>query len=687
YQHDYRIVRPDGAVRWLSARGRVLTEGSTPVRMVGICADITERKELEQRLALKDAVAEVMTESETLDAAMPRIVEAIGTAMGWELGAVWLVDRRHDVLRFAQGWNPSSALPDGFLEHSSRFSFERGVGLPGRVWAAAEPVWIPQAEADENFPRAAFATAAGLRGGFGFPLMVGREVLGVIEFFSRSIRPPDEGLFRMVRVLGLQIGQFIDRKQAEAAVLQSEAMKSAILGSSLEAIVTMAEDGSLVDLNPAAEEMFGLGRDEVVGREVAELMIPESLRLRHREALEQYRRTGQGRLLGHRMELSALRADGTEFPIELTVGRVDLPGPALWCSIDMVEPDGSFQAVAVTHTNPERVALAREYRRRFPPRPDQEEGMAGAIATGRSIMYPEITDEMLHAGIQDPEQLAMAEELGLRAAMIVPLMARGKALGAITLAVSESGRRFDQADLELAEDLARRAALAIDNARLYEERSRIARTLQRSLLPQRLPRIPGIEVGAIYQPAGVTRTEVGGDFYDVFEIGGGAWGVAMGDVCGKGVEAAALTGLARHTLRSAAMRLPGPVPALEELNEVLRREDGERFCTVAFGRLERDGGAVTLAVACGGHPLPLVLRRDGAVGPAGEPGSLIGVFEDVELRERRVRLGPGDAIVFYTDGLIDTRLAEPIDEAALRALLQTCTGFTAQQIADCFRDA
>ncbi|HEX9124189.1 MAG TPA: PAS domain S-box protein [Actinomycetota bacterium] len=759
YQQDYRIVRPDGAVRWLSVRGQVFTEGSTPVRMVGVCADITERKELERRLALKDAVAEVLVEAETVEAATPRIIGAIGRAMGWELGAMWLVDEDRDVLRFAGGWHADHESKDDFLEGTRDFAFERGIGLPGRVWANAQPAWIPDVGADPNFPRAPIAIAEEVRAAFGFPLMLGREVLGAIEFFSRSIRSPDEGLLRMVRVLGIQIGQFLERKGAEAAVLESEAMKSAILGSSLEAIVTMAEDGTLVDLNPAAEEMFGLRREDVVGKELAEVMIPESLRGRHRDALARYRQTGEGRSLGRRMELSGLRGGGTEFPLELSVARVDLPGPALftatlrditdrrraeelraellanertarsaaeaarermsfladasvilassldfrktlakvarlavprladWCSIDMVEPDGSFQAVAVTHVDPAKVALAREYRRRFPPSPDQEGGVARVIATGSSVLYPEIPDEMLGANVGDPEQLALAEELGQRSAMIVPLVARGRSLGAITFASAESGRLFGRADLELAEDLGRRAALAIDNARLFEERSHIARTLQRSLLPQRLPEIPRVEVAAVYQPAGVTRTEVGGDFYDVFEIGDRAWGVAMGDVCGKGVEAAALTGLARHTLRSAAIRVHGPAAALEELNEVLRREGGERFCTVAYGRLERAGDDTRLAVACGGHPLPLVLRSDGTVEPAGEPGTLLGIFEDIELHEREVTLHPGDAVVFYTDGLVDTRMSEPFDDVALRALLQTCTEFTAQQIADCFRDA
>jgi serine phosphatase RsbU (regulator of sigma subunit) len=272
--------------------------------------------------------------------------------------------------------------------------------------------------------------------------------------------------------------------------------------------------------------------------------------------------------------------------------------------------------------------------------------------------------------------------------MIVPLVAEGRSLGAISFASSESRKRFGQADLELAEDLAHRAAVAIVNARRYEERSHVARTLQRSLLPQRLPDIPGVEIAAFYQPAGLARTEVGGDFYDAFEVAEGAWGVVIGDVCGKGVEAAAMTGTARHAIRAAAMHQVRPSSVLADLNEVLRREEGEGFCTVAMGRLEsHDGGGASLTVSSGGHPLPVVLRRDGSVETVGSPGTLVGIFEDVELHDGTVRLQRGDTVVFYTDGLIDARRSEPIDDAALDALLATCRDLDAMGTIECFRDA
>lgn len=201
------------------------------------------------------------------------------------------------------------------------------------------------------------------------------------------------------------------------------------------------------------------------------------------------------------------------------------------------------------------------------------------------------------------------------------------------------------------------------------------------MLPRRLPEIPGVEVATFYQPAGVAP-EVGGDFYDVFEAGENVWGVVVGDVCGKGVEAAALTGMARHTLRASALRQSSPRGALGDLNKVMLREDGERFCTVALGRIEANGTGVRLTVACGGHPSPLVLRGSGGVESVGTAGSLLGVFEDVEIADREIELAPGDLAMFFTDGLFDPRHPTALGEGGLRSLVGACAGLTAQECVD-----
>jgi serine phosphatase RsbU (regulator of sigma subunit) len=258
----------------------------------------------------------------------------------------------------------------------------------------------------------------------------------------------------------------------------------------------------------------------------------------------------------------------------------------------------------------------------------------------------------------------------------VPMTTRGRTLGALTWVNGRSGRRFDEQDVELAQELARRCATAIDNARLYSDRAYIARTLQQSLLPVELPDIPGIETAARFRPTG-EGNEVGGDFYDLFETGNRGWTVVMGDVCGKGPDAAAVTALARYTLRAAAMREQVPSRSLAVLNEaLLRQRDDRRFCTVAYAYMEKLERGARAGISAGGHPLPLLLRPDGTVEHVGHPGTLLGVVPDPNLEDSLVMLEPGDSLVFYTDGVIEQRPGSNgvLDERRLAELVATCAG-------------
>jgi serine phosphatase RsbU (regulator of sigma subunit) len=237
--------------------------------------------------------------------------------------------------------------------------------------------------------------------------------------------------------------------------------------------------------------------------------------------------------------------------------------------------------------------------------------------------------------------------------------------------------------LSLFEDVARRGALAIDNARLYEERAQVARTLQRSLLPPVLPQVPGIELAARYLAAG-EGNEVGGDFYDCFPTGGGDWALVIGDVCGKGAEAAAVTALARYTVRaSATLHSDSPQVVLEDLNEAIRREAGDsRFCTVLYIALSPRADGVKACVAAGGHPLPLLMRADGKVETAGRPGTLLGILPDPEIHSTEIFLGAGDTLVLYTDGVTEV---SPLDDRfgpeVLADFVAGCAGCAAPVIA------
>jgi PAS domain S-box-containing protein len=356
------------------------------------------------------------------------------------------------------------------------------------------------------------------------------------------------------------------------------------------------------------------------------------------------------------------------------LARLLVPWLADWCLIEIA---GDPAAGIAAHADPAMIPAVEELAGL-----DDERAASRVARTGVAELATVAAPGWL-AAPGDAARLQTLERLGLRSAMVVPLRSRGRTHGVITLATSLSDRRYDESDLAFASELARRAATAVDTARLYQDRDQVARTLQRTLLPPTLPDIPFAEIAAIYHPAGA-GSEIGGDFYDAFETGDGGWTIAIGDVCGKGAAAAAITGLARHTLRATAFREPSPRAILERLNRALLREVREEsFCTVAAGRLTHHERGALLTASAGGHPAPLVIRNDGTVEDATLPGTLLGIYADVDVRDRETVLEPGESVVFYTDGVTEERRAgEQFGEERLRGLLASCAGLSATGIAE-----
>jgi GAF domain-containing protein len=336
----------------------------------------------------------------------------------------------------------------------------------------------------------------------------------------------------------------------------------------------------------------------------------------------------------------------------------EIKGLADWCAVDLVQDDGSIHLAVVEHHDPSKVELAHTLRERHPVGPDDPIGVGHVLRTGRSELVADIDPRLIAEIAPNAGFGRIALELGLRSMMTVPLTARGRTFGAITFACEEDGRRYEPDDVRFAEEVARRASIALDNARLFGERAEIARTLQRALRPADPPVVDGVEIATRYLAAGA-GVEVGGDFYEIWISPNGSLWIAIGDVSGKGPTAVDLNLLARHTIRNAAMDEDRPASILRTLNHaMLRQELGERFCTATICRLDRgDSGdhRIEATIASGGHPLPLALSREGGVRRVGTSGMLLGMFPRVRIPERRVRLAIGERLVLYTDGVVEQR--------------------------------
>jgi PAS domain S-box-containing protein len=340
-----------------------------------------------------------------------------------------------------------------------------------------------------------------------------------------------------------------------------------------------------------------------------------------------------------------------------TLARIAVPEIADWCSIRMRDAEGELRHFVTAHSDLAKQAIAEEYERRFLADPDVPSATRTVAHSGVAQVVRDITDATLVESIRDPEQLAMARALDLRSAVIAPLVAHHRTLGTLTIATAETDRVLGDDDVQLAVELGRRAGVAIDNARLYTERSQIAHTLQSKLLPERLPAIPGATLAARYRAAGELN-EVGGDFYDVFARGEGEWALVVGDVSGKGAGGAAVTALARYTLRAVCPEDGPPSAALRRLNAATLASAPAEFITVALAYVSRlESGGLRACVALAGHPPPLVRRRGGAAERVGVPGTLLGAFADPTLSDTEVTLARGDLMLLFTDGVSEAGLS------------------------------
>jgi PAS domain S-box-containing protein len=296
-------------------------------------SDSAQRADATALLETEHAVARVLNSAMGEGDARPRLLEAIGEVLGWHVGAYWEPEHgERTILRCVDAWHAPSLPAHEFVQASLQTTYDPPEILPGRVWLSGEPAWVADVRERFHLARAAAAARSGLRSAFGVPIRGANAVLGAMEFFSTDVHATDDDLLATMTSLGSQIGQFVERCRAQEAVRASEARKTAILNAAFDCIITMDAEGRIVEVNEATVATFGYTAEEMVGADLAELMIPPGkTREAHRRGVERYVRTGTGRMVGHPTELDAMRADGSTFPVELAVTRPDLPGPPLFC--------------------------------------------------------------------------------------------------------------------------------------------------------------------------------------------------------------------------------------------------------------------------------------------------------------------------------------------------------------------
>ncbi len=293
--------------------------------------DDDDRKRAESRLQTQYAVTRALADSDSLREAAPNVLRKVCESLNWEVGALWRVDRAAALLRCVEVWHVPGLAVAGFEEISRQQSFEKGAGFPGSVWETGEPAWVTDM-AGSRFPRAPFAEREGLHGAFAFPVTLRGETLGVMEFFSRELRDVDEDLLRMMQGVGSQIGQFIERRQAEESLRESEERFRTLTETASDAIITIDEESRIVYVNRAGEHIFGHAVEEMTGSDLTTLM-PDYLRHLHRAGFGRYVETGEKHISWDGVELPGLHKDGHEIPVEISFSEFSRGGKRYFTGI------------------------------------------------------------------------------------------------------------------------------------------------------------------------------------------------------------------------------------------------------------------------------------------------------------------------------------------------------------------
>jgi len=330
-QLEERYQLKNGNSLWVSvtaARTRADDPGATELLVV--VQDLTTRRESQRGLSVQHLVSQIIAEAKSPPETLQTVLAEVGRTLRWSYATYWALDHTANVLRPVRTWMPSDRVFVEFDRKTKGIVFGRGEGFPGRVLESGHPNWESDLAVPPVYPRSGEASAEGLHSAFGIPVRTADRFFGVLEFFAEDVLPPDQALLNAAQGVGYQLGEFLERARAREAEHESEVRKASILDTALDSIITSDETGRITEFNAAAEVAFGYKKQDVIGRQMADLIIPHRYRERHREGMKRYLATGEAHVLGRRIEIEALRADGSELPVELAIVRVPLPGPAFF---------------------------------------------------------------------------------------------------------------------------------------------------------------------------------------------------------------------------------------------------------------------------------------------------------------------------------------------------------------------
>jgi PAS domain S-box-containing protein len=686
--------RGEAAANWEIARRGNLSRMQEPQEL-----------ELRRYLESQRQLAARLIEGNSLDQVAPRFLEIVADLLRWEAGALWEVVDQTDPLRLAAGWSRHELDARPLWRRSRELSFKQGVGLPGDAWQTGQIALAPSyRDYPTPVPRYDVTARLGLEAALAIPVPIGspENVLAVAEFHTTSFEAQSEELMALLAAFSDQLGTFIARRRAEARSAEAERFRqhlAEVVRGTQDAVLSKDLEGIVTTWNPAATRLYGYSPDEAIGRHIS-FLIPPDHKDEEKVILERVKR-------GERLdtyETERIRADGSRVAVSLTVSPIRSPLRGLigasvvarditdevrrrraqeflvaasrlldssldpqetartivstavpeladLCLIDFHRPDGWLGDSIVAGADPEMAARLERIRRERPLDPTGEHPVAQVLRLNQPMIWrdlkaPEVVDKVS----QSAEHLRLMQDAGYNSAAVVPLTARGRTLGALSFLHAHGDMRYDQGDLEFLAELGERAALALDNARLYQERDRIAKNLQRGLRPPHPAEVAGLDISVVFEAAG-EGIDVGGDLYDVLPSDDGCW-ILVGDVAGKGSTAAGVSVAVRHSVRGLTQEISEPEEVLRRVNELLLAGDSlNDFATAMLARLRRDDSGWHIAIASAGHPPAVLTKEEGPELLGG--GSVLGAWKQAKVECHERRLEPDQTLALCTDGWLE----------------------------------